>query len=256
MNYLYTGINMSKEELPEKNRKIGSLGINKIYCIDCLEGLRKLPDKSIDLAFIDPPYNVGKDYEVYKDDMPEEDYIEMIKNVISEFRRVTKKGFGIYTDWKHFQKFWQLVPEAEPIIIFKRSSGVVFSRLGIVQHHHVILTTAKCLNRKCKSLWDDIRVMGEGYLFREEKFGHPAQTSLKGAIRFIQNFSEKNDIILDCFIGVGTTAVASKMLGRNFIGFEINQKYIDISEKRLSQKNLLLEELNMKKLNNFLVKEK
>lgn len=217
--------------------KIGKFEINRIYCIDCLKGLKKIPDKSIDLAFIDPPYNVGKDYGTVKDDLPEKEYIDLIKEVISEFKRITKRGFGIYLDWKQFKKYWQLIPEAEPIIIFKRSSGVIFSPLRIVQHHHVILTTAKALN-PVKSLWDDIRVMGEGYFFNEERFDHPAQTSLKATKRFIEYFSEEGELVLDCFSGCGTTAIACKQLNRNFIGFELNKEYINIINKRLSQTTL------------------
>lgn len=212
--------------------------------MNCLEGLKKLPDNSVDLAFIDPPYNVGKDYGVSKDNLSEEEYIKMIIQIIKEFKRVTKKGFGIYVDWKQFQKYWNLVPEAEPIIIFKRSTGVIFSPLKIVQHHHVILTTAPSLTKKCKSLWDDIRVMGEGYFFREEKFNHPAQTALKATQRYIKHFSKEGDIILDCFMGVGTTAIASRELNRNFIGFELNQEYIKKANERLEKINI-----NKKKLN-------
>ena len=219
-------------------QKIGGFGINKIHKIDCLEGMRKLPDKSVDIAFIDPPYNVGKDYGIYKDNLSDREYIELMKNVINEFRRITKRGFGIYLDWKQFQRYWQLVPEAEPIIIFKRSSGVIYSPLKIVQHHHVILTTAKSLKSQCRSLWDDIRVMGEGYLFNEKRFGHPAQTSLKATKRFIQNFSEESEVVLDCFAGCGTTAVACKEIGRNFIGFELNPEYIKTANKRLTQDTL------------------
>jgi len=212
---------------------VGEFELNKIYQKDCLEGLKQLTDKSIDLAFIDPPYNVGKDYGVYKDNLPDNEYMELIKNVINEFKRVTKKGFGIYVDWKQFQRYWHLIPEAEPIIIYKKSSGVIYSPLKIVQHHHVILTTAKAVKPKLKSLWDDIRVMGEGYFFNEETYGHPAQTSLKATKRYIEYFSEEGDIILDCFAGVGTTAVAAKELGRNFICFELNPDYIKIAEQRL-----------------------
>ncbi len=215
--------------------KIGGFSVNKIHEIDCLEGLKKLPDKSVDLAFIDPPYNVGKDYGVYKDNLPEEEYIKFMSKVINEFRRVTKRGFGIYLDWKQFQKYWQLIPEAEPIIIFKRSSGVIYSPLKIVQHHHIILTTAKSLKLQCKSLWDDIRVLGEGYLFNEKRYGHPAQTSLKATKRYIENFSKESDFILDCFAGCGTTAVACKASGRKFIGFEINPEFIKVANSRLKQ---------------------
>jgi site-specific DNA-methyltransferase (adenine-specific) len=212
--------------------------INKIHQMHCLEGLKLIPDKSVDLAFIDPPYNVGKDYGVSKDNLSNEEYEDMIKKVISEFRRITKKGFAIYIDWKQFQRYWSFIPDSEPIFIFKRSSGVIFSPLKIVQHHHVILTTAQCLSKKCKSVWDDIRVMGEGYFFREEKFDHPAQTALKATKRFIEHFSNEGDLVLDCFMGVGTTAVASKELNRKYIGFELNPEYIKRAEKRLTQSNL------------------
>lgn len=218
-------------------KKVGGLELNKIHCMDCLEGLKKIPDKSIDLAFIDPPYNVGKDYGVSKDNLPENEYALMMEKVINEFGRITKKGFGIYSDWKQFPKYWKIVPEAEPIIIYKRSTGFIFSNLKIMQHHHVILTTARAI-KPVKSLWDDIRVLGEGYLFNEQRFEHPAQTSLKATKRFIEHFSEEGDLVLDCFAGCGTTTIACKELKRNFIGFELNPKFVELANKRLSQKTL------------------
>lgn len=217
---------------------IGDYEIDDIYVLDCLKGMEKLTAKSIDLAFIDPPYNVGKDYGVLQDNLPHNEYIDLLKTVISQFKRITKRGFGIYTDWKHFQEFWQLIPEAEPIIIFKRSSGVIFSKLNIVQHHHVILTTAKCITKTCKSLWDDIRVYGEGYLFNEKTFNHPAQTSLKASERFIENFSAKGEVILDCFMGIGTTAIACKQTKRHFLGFEVNPLFVETANKRLVEISL------------------
>ncbi len=213
--------------------------INKIHNIDALSGLKKLKDNSVDIAFVDPPYNVGKKYgEGINDKLPEEEFNQLMEDVITEFSRVTKKGFAFYLDWKQFQKFWKWMPDAEVIIIFKRSSGVVYSPLKIVQHHHVILTTAPAIKKQCKSLWDDIRVMGEGYFFREEKFDHPAQTSLKASRRYIEYFSEKGDTVLDCFMGVGTTATAAKMEGRNYIGFELNKEFIKRAEKRIDSSEL------------------
>lgn len=210
--------------------------INNIYNTDALSGLKKLKDNSVDFAFTDPPYNVGKNYgEGINDNLPKEDFNQLMQDVIAEFRRVTKKGFAFYLDWKQFQKFWKWIPDAEVIIIFKRSSGVVYSPLKIVQHHHVILTTAPAQKKQCKSLWDDIRVMGEGYFFREEKFNHPAQTSLKATRRYIEYFTEENDTILDCFMGVGTTATAAKIEGRNYIGFELNKEFIKKANKRIKK---------------------
>jgi len=215
--------------------------INKIHNTDALSGLKKLKDNSVDIAFTDPPYNVGKKYgEGINDKLPEEEFNQLMQDIIAEFRRVTKKGFAFYLDWKQFQKFWKWMPDAEVIVIFKRSSGVVYSPLKIVQHHHVILTTAPALKKQCKSLWDDIRVMGEGYFFREEKFNHPAQTSLKASRRYLEYFSNEGDTILDCFMGVGTTATAAKMEGRNYIGFELNKEFIKRAEKRIDNSVLEL----------------
>ena len=186
--------------------------INNIVCTDALSGLKKLKDNSIDIAFVDPPYNVGKKYGAgINDNLPDDEFEQLMKNVIKEFRRITKRGFAFYLDWKQYQKFWNWIPDAEPIIIFKRSSGVVYSPLKIVQHHHVILTTAPAIKKQCKSLWDDIRVMGEGYFFREERFDHPAQTSLKATRRYIEYFTEEGETVLDCFMGVGTTVTAAKL---------------------------------------------
>jgi len=216
--------------------------INNITCTDALSGLKKLKDNSIDIAFVDPPYNVGKNYgEGIDDSLPDKEFEQLMKDVISEFRRVTKRGFAFYLDWKQYQKFWNLIPDAEPIIIFKRSSGVVYSPLKIVQHHHVILTTAPAIKKQCKSLWDDIRVMGEGYFFREERFDHPAQTSLKATRRYIEYFTEEGDTVLDCFMGVGTTAVAAQLEDRNYIGFELNQEYIDRANNRIKNASKQLE---------------
>ena len=214
---------------------IGKFELNRIYNLNALEALKELSDKSIDLVFFDPPYNANKDYGVYKDNLPEKEYEKFMKEIIKECKRVSKRGLGIYLDWKHFGLFWKkLIPDAEPIIIYKKSSGFIFSSNKIMQHHHVILTTAKALG-KVKSVWDDIRVYGEGYLFREETFGHPAQTSLKATKRFIENFSLEEEVILDPFMGVGTTAVAAKLSNRKFIGFEINPDYIEIANKRIAE---------------------
>lgn len=213
------------------------LETNKIYCENCLEGLKKIPDKSINLVFFDPPYNANKDYGIYKDNMLDEEYKYFMKEVILECKRISKNGIGLYCDSWRFKFFWDLIPEAEPIIIQIKANGFK-NKYGVRSDHHIILTTAKS-NKSISSVWEGIRVLREGYFFREAKFEHPAFTTLVGTKRFIENFSEKDDIVLDCFIGVGTTAVACKELSRNFIGFEINQKYIDIANQRLNQEVLI-----------------
>ena len=80
----------------------------------------------------------------------------------------------------------------------------------------------------------------------EKEFGkHPTQKPLKLIQRLIQVSSNQNDIVLDPFMGSGTTAVIAKILNRGYIGFEVNKEYIDKSSKRL--KNLDFEKELMKK---------
>ena len=83
--------------------------------------------------------------------------------------------------------------------------------------------------------------MGEGYFFREERFDHPAQTSLKATRRYIEYFTEEDETVLDCFMGVGTTATAAKLEDRNYIGFELNQEYIDRANNRIKNASKQLE---------------
>lgn len=199
------------------------------------KNISRMADNSVDLVFTDPPYNARKDYGEYSDDLPMDEYIDFMKWMIGECKRISKRGIGIYTDSMRLRLFWQkIVPDASIIVIHKRASGVSKNELNIVQHHHAILTTAESLNHYTRSLWDDIRVYGEGYFYREETFGHPAQTSLKATKRYISHFSDRGEIILDPFMGVGTTAVACKSLGRVYAGFELNKEYIRIANDGLS----------------------
>lgn len=71
----------------------------------------------------------------------------------------------------------------------------------------------------------------------KQKYGHPTIKPLPLIRKLIRNSSNENDVVLDCFIGSGTTAVASILENRKFIGFEINKKYYDIALKRISETN-------------------
>ena len=68
---------------------------------------------------------------------------------------------------------------------------------------------------------------------KAKKIGHPAPFPVELPKRFINLYSFKDDLVLDPFIGSGTTAVASKLMQRNYVGYEINKNYIEIANKRL-----------------------
>jgi len=85
--------------------------------------------------------------------------------------------------------------------------------------------------------YDIIRVMWGGYMRDkegcEERYAHPTQKPLKLMLRIIEKYTSEDDLIVDPYCGTGTTLVASKKLGRNYIGFEIDSEYFKIAEERL-----------------------
>jgi len=191
-----------------------------------------MDDKSVDLVFSDPPYNVKKNYGLYKDNLTPSEYKDWMSKIVEESIRVSKRGVVFYVGGKLTALFFSLLPESHLIVVHKKAAGV-FSGNYMLQYHSMF-STAKPI-KKCKDLWDDVRLPGEGYFFREPRYEHPGLTSLKLTEKVLEHFTEENDLVFDPFSGVGTTAVACKLHNRRFEGTEINPKYIDVSEKRLRE---------------------
>ncbi len=105
-----------------------------------------------------------------------------------------------------------------------------------------IVTPVEMASTTLRTGFDIIRVMWGGFMrdnqVAEIRYAHPTQKPLKLFHRLIEKYTKETDIILDPFMGSGTTAVACKQLNRNFIGFELNPDYCKIAEKRLAQETL------------------
>lgn len=89
----------------------------------------------------------------------------------------------------------------------------------------------------------------------KELYEHPTIKPLDLVKRHILHSTKENDVVLDCFLGSGTTAVACKELGRNYIGFEVNKEYFDIAQNRLngiSQKDIILKEKGIQNIFDFI----
>ena len=208
------------------------LELNKIYCGDCLEIIRQIEDKRIDLVITDPLYNVKKDYGEYKDNLKPREYLILIENLINEFKRISDNKIVIILGSKMLREWWNYIPDAKLIIV--RMGAVSNNKIkNLSLQFHCVLTTVKS-NEWMADIWNDIRWPGEGYFFNEKRYGHPTVTPLKLTKRLVRIFSNENDIILDSYIGVGTTAVACLESNRNFIGIEINPDYVEIANKRLA----------------------
>ena len=216
-------------------RKWPSDFINKIICGDCLEVMKEMPDKCVDLVLTDPPYNVQKDYGEYKDNLKKKEYLLLIEKITKEFQRISDNKVVIVLGSKGeiLRGWWNNIPSAKLIIVrMGATSNNKIKNLGL--QYHAVLTTVKS-NQYMPDLWNDIRWPGEGYFFNEPRYGHPAMTPLKLAKRCIILFSQEGSIVFDPFMGSGTIARASKDLKSNFIGTEINPDYCKIAEERLAQ---------------------
>ena len=196
--------------------------------------MKELEDNSVDLVLTDPPWNVKKDYGEYKDNLSYEEYSEFILKLKKEWERIAVDGkYAIVLGSEILKQWWDIFV-ASKIIIVKLGAIVLTRKNGFHLQWKPVITN--CVAKEFSTdLWEDIRWPGEGYFYNEPRYGHPAMTPLKLMVRLIDLFTEEGDTILDPFMGVGTTAHACKQKRRNFIGFELNSEYIDISNKRLSK---------------------
>lgn len=245
--------------------------INKIYEMDCLEGLKMIESNSIDLIVTDPPYFIENLKENLKSqslrkslknnifhaewDSSFQDldtFKIFIKNILDEFYRVLKPKAQVYMFMSYHHIHWirTMIEEMnfkfyKYLIWYKPDTmGVFPNQYGC--NYEMILWFRKDdkndgkvkLNIGCGQR-DVFTHNSTLKTYRKECGFHPTPKPLNLIRRLIKNGSDEGDLILDAFMGSGTTAVGCKQLNRNFIGFEINKEYIDICNKRLNQNNLL-----------------
>ena len=196
---------------------------------DCLEHMRAMPDGSVDLTFFDPPYNRGKKYDGYTDDR--NDYWAWMTDVVKESRRLSKRGVVVYIDGRLVRGYWENMPDAHLVIVHKRARGIKVN--GFVHQYHALLVEATPIN-ECLDLWNDIRLPGEGYFFREKRYDNPGLTGLALTERVIELLTTEGEMVLDPFMGSGTTGVACLNLGRDFTGIEQSLYYRDMAQDRIT----------------------
>jgi site-specific DNA-methyltransferase (adenine-specific) len=203
--------------------------LNKIYKGDCLQLLKKLPDKYCDV-FVDPPYNVGKDYGECKDNLSEEAYAAFLLSLLTECKRVSKT-LTVYTPHKHQSLIWYLLgPEFKQITLWHPAKNGFYS--GLVNKTANLLTNATPDKaEQIENIWK-VQLPGLGYFSTEKRNEHPGYTTEDVIGKVISRLCKSN-IICDPCMGSGTTALAARKLGKDFIGFELNEKYIKVANNRL-----------------------
>jgi len=246
------------------NEMIGSLELNRIYQMDCIEGMRLLPDESVDLIIADPPYNIGgksnyiqseeKRFFAIKEEWDTIDNFEEFNfSWLKESYRVLKQG-GSLLVWGSKQNIYLC--------------GYQIEKLGLqIKTHYTWYKTnaMPCLTGRNPSesteqlIWavkgnkwtynlDYAKSINRGKNIRnvfitpqtpasEKREGrHPSQKRVEGLTDVLVNLhSNSGDVVLVPFVGSGSECVAALRNNRHFIGFEREPEYIKIANKRIKE---------------------
>ena len=247
---------------------------NVIVQQDCIAGMKQLADGSVDMVFADPPFNLDKDYKSYADNLEEGGYVGWCQEWISECCRVLKPGGSLFLhniprwlvryacmleamglEFCHWIA-WDaptspmgnsLQPGHYGILYYVKPpvTGKVFYELR--------LTHKRC--RSCKCLWADYggkkeTIPPHGPLVsdvwtdisrlkhRKYRNDHPCQLPVHLLERIVLMATRPNDLVLDPFMGTGTTAVAAARLERRFIGFDMEPAYAEMGMRRVARQKV------------------
>jgi len=251
-----------------ENKKFFQNLINAVIQGDCLEVMRKIPSDSVDVAFADPPFNLEKKYNSYRDKQSNEEYLSWCKDWLKEMVRITKPTGSIFV---HNIPKWLIYFGAylNEMAIFRH--WIAWDAMGpplgktLLPNHYGILYYVKSekfkfydirmLHRRCRvckyvlqdyggkknqmhplgplvsDVWIDIHRIRH----KTRRDEHPCQLPVHLLERLLLMSTDNGDIVLDPFIGTGTTAIAAKKLGRRFIGIDIDPRYVEITNKKLKQ---------------------
>jgi modification methylase len=241
---------------------------NQIYTTSS-EDMSAIPDNSVALAFTSPPYNVGKDYDV---NMNLQEYLDFIARVAKEVYRVLLPGGRYVINVANLGR--------KPYIPLHSYFYQMHTKLNFLSMGEIIWQKGKGANGSCawgswrsakaprlRDIHEYLLVFAKGSFARPDKgesgiereefmeatlsiwdippesakrVGHPAPFPLALAARVIELYSYQNDVVLDPFMGSGTTCVAAKKLSRHYVGYDILEEYCNIARNRLNQPNLAL----------------
>ena len=251
-----------KKELVEVSNANNNSDIKDTIFHKSSENMEELKNNSVSLTVTSPPYNIGKDSDL---DLTDEQYWLMMEKVFTETYRVTQSGGRIVVNVANLGR--------KPYIPFSKYFTELLIDLGFIMRGEIIWQKSKGANANfawgswlsasnpvIRDIHEYCLVFskdrfkkpskGESSLEKEEfmestlsvwninaakakKIGHPAPFPVDLPYKFINLYTYKNDLVLDPFIGSGTTAIAAKKLNRNYVGYEIKKEYIKVANNRL-----------------------
>ncbi|MFH1005509.1 MAG: site-specific DNA-methyltransferase [Bacteroidota bacterium] len=245
---------------------------NKVYNSDCIEGMKLIPQKTIDLVITDPPF--GIDFKAKRNnynrkssrvlegynEIKGNNYYQFTYDWLSEVKRILKDSGSMYifSGWNYLKDILNALEELNFItinhIIWKYQFGLVTSRKYVTSHYHCLYV---CLDDKKRKFYpytrfakdaknkngsslhyqdkEDVWVINREYWNGDIKT--PTKLPAEVIKKILAHSSQDGDVVLDPFLGSGQVAVVSKMENRQFVGFEIVKDYFDFINERL-EKNL------------------
>ncbi len=242
---------------------IPSQFVDTIFPHSC-ERMTELPDNSVALMVTSPPYNVGKDYDL---DLSLDEYLDFLRSVLAETHRVLVPGGRIAFNVANLGR--------KPYMPMNAHVSAIAGEIGLLMRGEIIWVKGKGASGSCawgswmsagnptlRDLHEYVLIFskqrfdrprkGESTITREEfmaattsvwnippesarRVGHPAPFPLELVERLIHLYTFKDDVVLDPFMGSGTTAVAAAKSGRRYVGYEIDTGYFTLSLERLSK---------------------
>lgn len=246
---------------------LGSLELDRVYQMDCLEGMKLLPDNSVSLILSDPPYgqNIRNEKGKIQFDTAwenEQDYLDWCRDWFKESKRILKDK-GILLVWGvspiineishilnyeldmkfYTQIIWHISDGLRPthnyfysnhqvLIGFSKNNKMPFNSFNnhnSIYNHFTEEANSYSGKKNMGTVWKHCKVSKN----HKEGTPHPTQKPLELSNRIIQATTNENDLIVVPFGGSGTECVSAKTLRRKFISFEVNPEYIEMCNKRL-----------------------
>lgn len=212
---------------------------------DCLEVMKDIPDKSVDVSFTSPPYNrVRNDtYEFYDDN--KKDYFNFLTNFTNNLLRITKDYVIVNIQCNHFNKldFYKYMGyyanRINGVIIWEKTNPQPGNNYNEKENTRSITNAFEYFiflknGGKFISYGKELTKNVITTSINSKHFkGHGAVMKQEVCDWFIKKFTKENDIVLDCFMGLGTTGISCLKLKRNFIGIELDENYFNIAKERI-----------------------
>lgn len=206
---------------------------------DCLELMKNIPDGYVDLVLTDPPYGIDFQSNFRKNKFNKiENDIAVNAEFLDECKRVLKDtgAFYCFTRWDVYPQWAEQISKRfkikNCIVWFKRGGGLGDLKKGYIYNHEFIIYCAEKNHRLNGKRRNDVFEFAKD---APSTYVHPTQKPISLLKEIIERSSNEGGVVLDCFMGSGSTGVACVNTNRRFIGIELDDGYFNIAKKRIEE---------------------